>query len=125
MLEELSRKRERERERAKALQEPGKCNDPLATGRAHQLLCLIGMSLDPEKQIACRECGAKDLDDTTRRVFGIFVCKKCMRELPNKYSLLTKTEAKEVSITPVPDETTRGQLRTELFALSGLPSDRL
>lgn len=62
----------------------------------------IGMSLDPEKQFECRECGAKDLDDSTRRVFGIYVCKKCMRELPDKYSLLTKTEAKEVSVMPVP-----------------------
>ncbi|KDN39841.1 DNA repair protein [Tilletiaria anomala UBC 951] len=75
-LEDIKRERERERERAKALQEPG-------------------ISLDPDKQTQCRECGTKEIDDVTRKVFGMLVCKMCMREKPEKYSLLTKTEVKE------------------------------
>jgi len=46
----------------------------------------------------CRECGTKEVDEQIRLVFGILVCKKCMREKPDTYSLLTKTEVKEVRI---------------------------
>ena len=38
-----------------------------------------------------------DIDDTFRRVYKCFVCNKCKNEKPEKYSLLTKTECKEVS----------------------------
>ena len=37
-----------------------------------------------------------DIDQTYRKVFGCLVCKRCQNEKPEKYSLLTKTECKEV-----------------------------
>lgn len=43
----------------------------------------------------CSECGSKDLDFKLYNVFGIKVCKCCREALPEKYSLLTKTEVKE------------------------------
>lgn len=39
-----------------------------------------------------------DIDPTFRKVFGCLVCNKCKNEKPEKYSLLTKTECKEVSL---------------------------
>lgn len=52
------------------------------------------MFLDSTKNPKCRECGSVDLDLTFRNVFRCFVCKKCINEYPEKYSLLTKTECK-------------------------------
>jgi len=43
---------------------------------------------------SCHECGTKDLDFRLWRVFGTRVCKDCRRKIPEKYSLLTKTECK-------------------------------
>lgn len=37
-----------------------------------------------------------DIDQTYKKVFGCLVCNKCKNEKPEKYSLLTKTECKEV-----------------------------
>ena len=53
--------------------------------------------LDKGKNPQCGECGSIDVDQTFRKVFGCLVCKKCQNEKPEKYSLLTKTECKEVS----------------------------
>ncbi|PWN45801.1 DNA repair protein [Ceraceosorus guamensis] len=74
--EELAREKERERERIKADMEPG-------------------MMLDPSRQEACQECQSLEIDDQLRRVFGVRVCRSCSKRLPEKYSLLTKTEVKE------------------------------
>lgn len=38
-----------------------------------------------------------DIDQTFKKVFGCLVCNRCKNEKPEKYSLLTKTECKEVS----------------------------
>ena len=38
-----------------------------------------------------------DIDPTYMKVFKCLVCKTCQNEHPEKYSLLTKTECKEVS----------------------------
>ncbi len=46
----------------------------------------------------CKECGSMDIDYTFKRIFGVLVCEKCKTEIPEKYSLLTKTECKEVSV---------------------------
>ena len=43
----------------------------------------------------CRECGNIEIDWKWEEVFGCAVCKGCKEKLPEKYSLLTKTEAKE------------------------------
>lgn len=52
--------------------------------------------LDKSKNPKCVECGSIDIDQLYKRVFGLVVCEKCKKEIPEKYSLLTKTECKEV-----------------------------
>jgi DNA-repair protein complementing XP-A cells len=44
---------------------------------------------------ACRECSAREVDWKWLDIFGIAVCQACKDKIPEKYSLLTKTEAKE------------------------------
>ena len=56
------------------------------------------MSLDSSKNPKCSECGKVDIDQTFRKVFRCLVCKKCIDDKPEKYSLLTKTECKEVEL---------------------------
>ena len=76
-LEELRKEKERERQRIKEYAEPG-------------------ISLDRETRPTCEVCGSPEIIDMPfRRVFSIHVCKKCEREHPETYSLLTKTEVKE------------------------------
>jgi DNA-repair protein complementing XP-A cells len=43
----------------------------------------------------CRECGGLEVDWIWIDIFGCAVCKKCKEKFPEKYSLLTKTEARE------------------------------
>jgi DNA-repair protein complementing XP-A cells len=43
----------------------------------------------------CRECKSLEIDWKWQDVFGIGVCNTCKDKLPDKYSLLTKTEARE------------------------------
>ena len=54
------------------------------------------MFLDQTKNPKCEECNSVDIDHTFKRVFGCLVCDKCKNNKPEKYSLLTKTECKEV-----------------------------
>lgn len=42
-----------------------------------------------------------EIDQTYKKVFGCLVCNRCKNEKPEKYSLLTKTECKEVSLSSV------------------------
>jgi DNA-repair protein complementing XP-A cells len=56
------------------------------------------MFLDSSLNPKCIECDSMDIDQTYRRVFGCLICKTCMNEMPEKYSLLTKTECKEVCV---------------------------
>ncbi|KAF9014982.1 thioesterase-like superfamily-domain-containing protein [Cyathus striatus] len=51
--------------------------------------------LDPTLNPKCKECESMDIDQTFKKVFGCLVCKKCINEYPERYSLLTKTECKE------------------------------
>ncbi|EOD46323.1 putative dna repair protein rad14 protein [Neofusicoccum parvum UCRNP2] len=44
---------------------------------------------------ACGECGSREIDFQWRAVFGVAVCGACKERLPERYSLLTKTEARE------------------------------
>lgn len=74
--ERIRKEKARERERAKQDQEP-----PIA--------------LDPAQSLKCRECQSLDIDHQFRKVFKCLVCKKCQDDMPEKYSLLTKTECKE------------------------------
>ncbi|KAF2731203.1 DNA repair protein-like protein rad14 [Polyplosphaeria fusca] len=43
----------------------------------------------------CRECSSLEIDWKWQDVFGIGVCAACKDKYPDKYSLLTKTEARE------------------------------
>lgn len=51
--------------------------------------------LKKEGDKVCRECGSMEIDWKWEEIFGCAVCNACKEELPDKYSLLTKTEAKE------------------------------
>ena len=44
----------------------------------------------------CKVCQSIDIDHNFKKTFGCLVCNKCKNDLPEKYSLLTKTECKEV-----------------------------
>jgi len=48
-----------------------------------------------EKDQVCRECGSLEIDWKWADVFGCAVCNGCKEAMAEKYSLLTKTEAKE------------------------------
>lgn len=43
----------------------------------------------------CRECKSMEIDWIWEEVFGCAVCGSCKEKFPEKYSLLTKTEAKD------------------------------
>jgi len=48
-----------------------------------------------KESTTCRECGSMEIDWKWEEVFGCAVCNACKEKVPEKYSLLTKTEAKE------------------------------
>ncbi|RKP36658.1 XPA protein C-terminus-domain-containing protein, partial [Dimargaris cristalligena] len=52
-------------------------------------------NLDPAQNPTCDDCGSLDLDTIFFKIFDIRVCKSCRQANPDKYSLITKTEAKE------------------------------
>ncbi|CAO3629304.1 unnamed protein product [Mucor hiemalis] len=52
-------------------------------------------SLDPTENPKCKECNSMDLDSVFFSVFHINLCPTCKDNFPDKYSLITKTEAKE------------------------------
>ena len=43
----------------------------------------------------CRECGSLEVDWQWEEVFKCEVCGRCKEKFPEKYSLLTKTEARD------------------------------
>lgn len=66
--------------------------------------------LNPAEAPKCSECGSTDIDFKLYNVFGCNVCKCCREAMPEKYSLLTKTECREDYLL------TDGELRdTDLF----------
>lgn len=62
---------------------------------------MVAFSIVASDNPHCEQCGSFDVDPEFYSVFHVSVCKKCKNELPEKYSLLTKTEVKEVSKTQV------------------------
>jgi DNA-repair protein complementing XP-A cells len=52
-------------------------------------------AMTDQKTKACRECGTLEVDWKWLDVFSLAVCNTCKDKFPEKYSLLTKTEAKE------------------------------
>lgn len=51
--------------------------------------------LDEERRRRCRECRSLEIDFVWDDVFHVCVCHRCKESMPEKYSLLTKTECKE------------------------------
>lgn len=51
--------------------------------------------MDLENAVKCFECGSFELNQKLYDVFKCRVCKRCERDIPDKYSLLTKTECRE------------------------------
>ena len=54
-----------------------------------------GISVLEERDKTCRECGSLEIDFAWAETFECFVCNACKEKFPDKYSLLTKTEARE------------------------------
>lgn len=52
-------------------------------------------AMKDEETKKCRECGVLEIDWKFSDVFDIAVCNGCKEKFPEKYSLLTKTEARE------------------------------
>ncbi|KAI8884383.1 DNA repair protein [Backusella circina FSU 941] len=50
---------------------------------------------DATENPKCKECQSMDLDSIFYNVFHINLCSSCKDKYPEKYSLITKTEAKE------------------------------
>lgn len=53
------------------------------------------LSLDESLNPKCKICDSQEIDFTFNKVFRTNVCAKCKHEVPEKFSLLTKTECKE------------------------------
>ncbi|KIK71319.1 hypothetical protein GYMLUDRAFT_235654 [Collybiopsis luxurians FD-317 M1] len=53
------------------------------------------INLELDKNPKCQECQTIDIDHMYKKVFGCLVCKRCTKEKPERYSLLTKTECKD------------------------------
>lgn len=50
---------------------------------------------DEKERKKCRECGSLEIDFVWEEVFALAVCGACKEKIPEKYSLLTKTECKD------------------------------
>ena len=55
----------------------------------------LSMLADEKERKKCRECGSLEIDFVWEEVFRCAVCGACKEKMPEKYSLLTKTECKE------------------------------
>ncbi|KAI7875304.1 DNA repair protein [Lichtheimia hyalospora FSU 10163] len=62
---------------------------------ATKIAPFIPMGSDPSQSPKCRDCGSMDVDPVFFQVFHMSVCPKCKDKFPERYSLITKTEAKE------------------------------
>jgi len=56
----------------------------------------VAIYLDASRNPKCHDCGSMDIDQMYRKVFRCLVCSNCKNDKVEKYSLLTKTECKEV-----------------------------
>lgn len=105
-VNDVQKAKERERERQRAMQSLEPRVWSYLACRMIRLIELprfrIAVFLEKGKNPQCVECGSIDLDQTYRKVFRCLVCNKCKNEKPEKYSLLTKTECKEVTRYPYP-----------------------
>jgi DNA-repair protein complementing XP-A cells len=67
----------------------------LRTQRAGPFEPGISVLDDGDKRKSCGECGTLEIDWRWLDVFDVAVCNACKEKLPDRYSLLTKTEARE------------------------------
>ncbi|KAI9730598.1 MAG: hypothetical protein M1834_008062 [Cirrosporium novae-zelandiae] len=94
----------------KALHTPGLDEKPahmtMKEWERHQLLKSLerrkagpyepGLSVLKKDELKkCRECGSFEIDYKWEEIFHCAVCNACKEKVPEKYSLLTKTEARE------------------------------
>lgn len=63
--------------------------------KAHKVDMNPARSLDPDQNPRCSECQSLDVDPHYNQIFNISVCAACKEKFPDRYSLITKTEAKE------------------------------
>ena len=90
----------REKERIEKNAEPRKPTS--VSFRYNSALILASVRfLDPSLNPKCRECNSMDVDHVFRATFRCSVCNSCKNTYPEKYSLLTKTECKEVCRTVI------------------------
>jgi DNA-repair protein complementing XP-A cells len=100
-VDDGSKAKERERERQRAVQnvDPRTCTFHVTRVTASLIsVTAVAIYLDASRNPKCHECGSMDLDQMYRKVFRCIVCNKCKNEKVEKYSLLTKTECKEVNL---------------------------
>ncbi|ORY99263.1 DNA repair protein RAD14 [Syncephalastrum racemosum] len=60
-----------------------------------RIMPMIPLAADPNDQPKCRDCKSLDVDPAFYQIFHLSVCPKCKEKFPERYSLITKTEAKE------------------------------
>lgn len=85
----------REKERIEKNAEPRESNSVSLRYTSALILASV-RDLDPSLNPKCRECNSMDVDHVFRVTFRCSVCNGCKNTYPEKYSLLTKTECKEV-----------------------------
>ncbi|OBA22059.1 DNA repair protein [Metschnikowia bicuspidata var. bicuspidata NRRL YB-4993] len=67
--------------------------------------------LDLSSAPRCVECESLEIDANLKTNFNVRVCRRCMREKPDKYALLTKTECREDYLLTEPELQDTGLLR--------------
>ncbi|ORX55622.1 DNA repair protein [Hesseltinella vesiculosa] len=55
----------------------------------------VVMNMPPDDTPKCRDCDSSDVDPIFLQVFKMSVCGGCKEKFPERYSLITKTEARE------------------------------
>lgn len=66
----------------------------LTGGNELELTWAVAILMDTSPR--CKECNTLEIDHQFLKMFQTKVCNGCKKKLPEKYSLLTKTECKEV-----------------------------
>lgn len=97
--DENQRRKEKERERQRQMHNVEDLRASLNDSLLSSLFLLrtdSAIFLDPERNPKCQECNTVDINPVFLKVFKCRVCKTCENKKPERYSLLTKTECKEV-----------------------------
>ena len=94
-VDEEVRRREKLREKERIAKNAEPCESSHRHRKFINVSCAVRL-LDPTLNPKCRECGSLDIDHVYNQTFRCLVCNACKNTYPEKYSLLTKTECKEV-----------------------------